>query len=387
MTQLAVAVSGGVDSLCALLRLREQGHDVLALHGLFLPDAASSGPCPVPEGPRLLTAAEALAAPLPPASRQAVEGLQTACGQLGIPLHVADMRAVFDREVVTPFVRAYARGRTPNPCALCNRAIKFGALLDAALSLGADRIATGHYARLLDGPSGPMLAAADDLAKDQSYFLSLVPLERLRRAMFPLAQQDKAASIAQVKEAGLAVPVPQESQEICFIPAGEDAYRAFLERRWQAEGLSLPGSGPVLLEEAGSDGRPVLRPLARHEGLWRYTEGQRRGLGIAHSEPLYVLRKQGEDNTLVVGGRARLGMHGCLTGPVNLLCPPEQWPDTLLARLRHRQRPTPARVELTDDGLRVTLAEPQFPSAPGQVAAIYDEQGRVLAGALVRELF
>ena len=152
----------------------------------------------------------------------------------------------------------------------------------------------------------------------------------------------------------------------------------------RAEGLSLPGSGPVLLEEAGSDGRPVLRPLARHEGLWRYTEGQRRGLGIAHSEPLYVLRKQGEDNTLVVGGRARLGMHGCLTGPVNLLCPPEQWPDTLLARLRHRQRPTPARVELTDDGLRVTLAEPQFPSAPGQVAAIYDEQGRVLAGALVR---
>ena len=386
MTQLAVAVSGGVDSLCALLRLREQGHDVLALHGLFLPDAASSGLRPAPEGPRLLTAAEALAAPLPPASRQAVEGLQTACGQLGIPLHVADMRAVFDREVVTPFVRAYARGRTPNPCALCNRAIKFGALLDAALSLGADRIATGHYARLLDGPAGPVLAAADDLAKDQSYFLSLVPLERLRRAVFPLARQDKAASIAQVKDAGLAVPVPQESQEICFIPAGEDAYRAFLERRWQAEGLSLPGSGPVLLEEADSDGRPVLRPLARHEGLWRYTEGQRRGLGIAHSEPLYVLRKQGEDNTLVVGGRARLGMRGCLTGPANLLCPPEQWPDTLLARLRHRQRPTPARVEITDGGLRITLAEPQFPSAPGQVAAIYDEQGRVLAGALVREV-
>ena len=293
MTQLAVAVSGGVDSLCALLRLREQGHDVLALHGLFLPDAASSGLRPAPEGPRLLTAAEALATPLPPASRQAVEGLQTACGQLGIPLHVADMRAVFDREVVTPFVRAYARGRTPNPCALCNRAIKFGALLDAALSLGADRIATGHYARLLDGPAGPVLAAADDLAKDQSYFLSLVPRERLRRAVFPLARQDQAASIAQVKDAGLAVPVPQESQEICFIPAGEDAYRAFLERRRQAEGLSLPGSGPVLLEEADSDGRPVLRPLARHEGLWRYTEGQRRGLGIAHSEPLYVLRKQG----------------------------------------------------------------------------------------------
>lgn len=395
MTTLAVAVSGGVDSLCALLRLRAQGHDLLALHGLFLPhdapagpgDAASASRPATDAGPRPLSADEALAGPLPPSSRQALEGLRTACRRLDIPLHVADMRAVFDREVVSPFVRAYARGRTPNPCALCNRAIKFGALLDAALHLGADAIATGHYARLQDGPSGPLLAAADDIGKDQSYFLSLVPLERLRRAVFPLARQDKAQSIAQVREAGLAVPVPQESQEICFIPAGEDAYRAFLQRRWQADGIAVPGGGPVLLEEAGADGRPVLRPLARHQGLWRYTEGQRRGLGIAHTEPLYVLRKQGEDNALVVGGKARLGMRGCLTGPVNWLCPPEDWPDTVLARLRHRQRPAPARVEREGDGLRITLAEAQFPSAPGQVAAVYDGDGRVLAGALVRELF
>ena len=205
--------------------------------------------------------------------------------------------------------------------------------------------------------------------------------------MFPLARQDKAASIAQVKDAGLAVPVPQESQEICFIPAGEDAYRAFLERRWQAEGLSLPGSGPVLLEEADSDGRPVLRPLARHEGLWRYTEGQRRGLGIAHSEPLYKAAQAGEDNTLVVGGRARLGMRGCLTGPANLLCPPEQWPDTLLARLRHRQRPTPPGWRSRTTVCASRWRNRNSPAPPGQVAAIYDEQGRVLAGALVRELF
>lgn len=398
MSTLAVAVSGGVDSLCALLRLRDQGHELLALHGLFLPHegnaVAAASPSASPDAaatadgaPRLLSAAEALAAPLPPSSRQALEGLDTACRRLGIPLHVADMRAVFDREVISPFIRAYARGRTPNPCALCNRAIKFGALLDAALHLGADAVATGHYARLQDGPSGPLLAAADDPGKDQSYFLSLVPLQRLRRAVFPLARQDKARSIAQVREAGLTVPIPQESQEICFIPAGEDAYRAFLQRRWQAQGLTPPGSGPVLLEEGDADGRPVLRPLARHNGLWRYTEGQRRGLGIAHTEPLYVLRKQEADNSLVVGGKARLGMRGCLTGPVNWLCPPDDWPPVVLARLRHRQRPTPAQVEHQGDGLRITLAEPQFPSAPGQVAALYDSGGRVLAGALVRELF
>lgn len=232
-----------------------------------------------------------------------------------------------------------------------------------------------------------MLAAADDLAKDQSYFLSLVPLERLRRAVFPLARQDKAGQHRPGEGRGAGSAVPQESQEICFIPAGEDAYRAFLERRWQAEGLSLPGSGPVLLEEADSDGRPVLRPLARHEGLWRYTEGQRPGPGHRPQRALYVLRKQGEDNTLVVGGRARLGMRGCLTGPANLLCPPEQWPDTLLARLRHRQRPTPPGWRSRTAACASRWRNRQFPSAPGQVAAIYDEQGRVLAGALVRELF
>lgn len=428
MTSLAVAVSGGVDSLCALLHLREQGHDLLALHGLFLPENALSAPdqtpAPQPHGsqappaqmpdqpapahlepapghlsaprtavhpasaaPRLLSAAEALDLPLPPASLQALHGLRRACARLDIPLHVADLRARFDQEVVTPFVQAYTRGRTPNPCALCNRRIKFGALLDAALALGAEKIATGHYARLQDGPCGPQLAAAADLAKDQSYFLSLVPPQRLRRALFPLARQDKAQSIAQVRAAGLEVPVPAESQEICFIPAGEDAYRAFLERRWQAEGLTVPEGGPVLLEENDADGRTVLRPLARHHGLWRYTEGQRRGLGIAHSEPLYVLRKQEADNSLVVGGKARLGMRGCLTGPATCHCPPERWPREVLARLRHRQRPAPARVELTDEGLRISMESPQFPSAPGQVAALYDTQGRVLAGALVRELF
>ncbi|MDO5484272.1 MAG: ATP-binding protein, partial [Desulfovibrionaceae bacterium] len=155
--RFAVAVSGGVDSLCALLLLHRAGHDVMALHGIFLPRAESVTPSPLP-------------------------GLERACKSLGIPLHVLDLRERFQREVISPFAQAYAAGRTPNPCALCNRAIKFGALLEAALRLGADRLVTGHYAHLSADGS---LAAAEDQNKDQSYFLSLVPAAALARAHFP----------------------------------------------------------------------------------------------------------------------------------------------------------------------------------------------------------
>ncbi len=398
---VAVAVSGGVDSLCALVMLQQAGHRVLALHGLFLPEAELAPP----------------------------PGLEDACAALGVPLHVADLRQIFQREVLAPFAAAYAAGRTPNPCALCNRAIKFGALLDAAQKLGAHKLATGHYARLVSAPEEegvsktafghtaqkdwdhedtglgnagrvdtahlPLLAAAHDAAKDQSYFLSLVPRARLAQACFPLADQDKTRTREIVAQAGLTVPLPGESQDICFAPAVgasadmasgggsvSEAYRPFLERHWQAASIVPPGPGPVLLLNA--DG--TQREIARHKGLWRYTEGQRKGLGIAHSEPLYVLAKDGLANTLVVGPRALLGITTCLTGPANIALAPDLWPGTLLVRLRHRQRPCPARVQVEGGCLRVWLDEPQFPTAPGQVAAVYDDQGRVLAAGVVEEM-
>ncbi len=342
--RVAVAVSGGVDSLCALLLLRRAGYDLLALHGRFLPTRSA---------PRPGEAAD----PLP--------GLEAACGMLGIPLHTVDLRAVFQREVMDPFARAYAQGRTPNPCALCNRAVKFGALLDAALALGADRLATGHYARLLppgreNAAAPPLLAAARDSAKDQSYFLSLTPPERLQRALFPLADQDKARSMALVAEAGLSVPLPRESQDICFVPDGEAAYQAFLAARWRARGMEAPGAGSVLLAEKAGDQADRLHEIGR--------------------------RKDRAANALIVGPRALLGMTACRTGAANILVPPEDWPEQVLARLRHRQRAVPARASLKGGCLRITLAEPQFPSAPGQVAALYDADGRVLAGGIVERL-
>ena len=365
---VAVAVSGGVDSLCALVMLRNAGYRVLALHGLFLPDGPNTAPA----------------------------GLGEACAALGVPLHVADLRAEFEHEVLAPFAAAYAKGRTPNPCAYCNRAIKFGVLLDTAQKLGADKLATGHYARLVVAPDTdasatplPLLAAATDAAKDQSYFLSLVPRQRLGRALFPLHGQTKEQTRAIVAAAGLAVPLPSESQDICFAPpvaqagmSAAEAYRPFLERRWQTAGTIAPGPGPVLLRDA----QGTQREIARHKGLWRYTEGQRKGLGIAHTEPLFVLAKDSASNTLVVGPRALLGIRTCVTGPANIALPPHLWPDSLLVRLRHRQRPCAARVQIQDDCLHIQLVEPQFPTAPGQVAAVYDGDGRVLAAGVVEEM-
>ncbi|MGE9984449.1 tRNA 2-thiouridine(34) synthase MnmA [Desulfovibrio sp. SGI.169] len=367
--RVAVAVSGGVDSLCALLLLRRAGYELLALHGLFLPERSA----PFPGG---------AADPLP--------GLKVACRAMGIPLHTVDLRSAFQREVMEPFARAYAEGRTPNPCALCNRAVKFGALLDAALALGADRLATGHYARLPprrgDAAAPPLLAAARDSAKDQSYFLSLVPAARLRYALFPLADQNKARSVALVTEAGLRVPLPRESQDICFVPGAEAAYQPFLAAQWRACGMEAPGEGPVLLAQGPDEETGGPREIGRHQGLWRYTEGQRRGLGIAHGEPLYVLRKDRAANALIVGPRALLGMTACVAGEANILVPPRHWPERLWARLRHRQRAVPARARLEGGRLRIVLDEPQFPSAPGQVAALYDADDNVLAGGIVERL-
>jgi tRNA-specific 2-thiouridylase len=359
---VAVAVSGGVDSLCSLLLLRDQGYRLLALHALLLPQASSA-----------------------PAN------LAKACADLDVPLHVLDMRSAFRAHVLSPFAAAYARGETPNPCALCNRSIKWGSLLDAALELGADMLATGHYAGLQKSPlpeAPPLLASAADRSRDQSYFLALVPAERLRRALFPLAELQKHEVRSRVAEAGLPIPLPEESQDICFVQStnrdastGIRAYGSFLEAYWQKEELPQARSGPILLLDA--TGRKCR--IGSHAGLWRYTEGQRKGLGIAHSEALFVLDKDVQNNALIVGPRELLGIDGCCTGPANINLPEAFWPDSLLIRLRHRQQPVPGTVCLHDGCLHITFPAPCFPGAPGQLAAVYDGAGRLLAAGIIEK--
>lgn len=342
---IAVAVSGGTDSFFTLELLRERGESVLAVHGFFLPPTD--------------------------AARAAVRELDARCAAVGVPFHAVDLSREFEREVIAPFAHAYAHGHTPNPCALCNPAMKFGLLFDAARGLGATRIATGHYATLTGTGDAVRLSRGADPAKDQSYFLSLVPRGRLARAVLPLGGWTKDGVRAALDERGLTPPLSSESQEICFVPG--DDYCAFL----QARGTALPGPGPITL----ADGTEV----GRHDGLWRYTLGQRRGIGVAWSEPLYVVAKDMDTNRLVVGPRSALDAPGCTATTVNVLVPPEDWPDTVLAKTRYRQRPARVRAALAHDALRIHFLEPQTMPAPGQIAALYDAHGTVLAGGIITE--
>lgn len=339
---VGVAVSGGGDSLAALMALREAGHTVLALHGRFVAQAGSG----------------------------AIHGLTEACARLDVPLHVLDLRAEFETRVAAPFAAEYLAGRTPNPCARCNAAMKFGLLLDRALELGAEGLATGHYARAgAHAAYGWALARGADPVKDQSYFLCLTPRERLRRALFPLAGARKASVRADLAARGVTPPLSAESQEICFVPG--DDYRAFLAARHPV----LPGPGPAVL--------PGGTPVGRHQGLWRTTVGQRRGLGLAWREPLYVLDKDMAANTLVVAPRRALDVDGFGASEANLLVDPALWPGTVLVQTRYREKAKPARAEVSGGRLIVRFDAPQARPAPGQVAALYDAQGAVLAGAVV----
>ncbi|MDL2210231.1 tRNA-specific 2-thiouridylase [Desulfovibrio sp. OttesenSCG-928-O18] len=353
----AVAVSGGMDSLYALAALRERGEKVLALHARLLPpDLAPTG-------------YEAM-----------LERLGASCAELGAELTVIDCVETFAERVITPFIKAYAAGQTPNPCAHCNAAVKFGLLLDAARSLGASRIATGHYIRLDRTPEGAALYVGEDAAKDQSYFLSLVPADRLACAVTPLAETKKSDIRAYFERTGIAVPAPVESQEICFVP--NDDYRAFVTERAARLGIALPGPGPVTL----ADGTRI----GEHKGLWQYTEGQRKGLGIAWKEPLYVLRKDLAANTLIADGAAHLTGGTVHARNVNFLVPFARWPENVLIRTRFRQKERPATARLEGDTLVLTEKTPSGPYAMGQIATVYAmeypegrERLRVLGGGVI----
>ncbi|MBP3731370.1 MAG: tRNA-specific 2-thiouridylase [Mailhella sp.] len=341
-----VAVSGGSDSLYALLSLREMGYEVSALHALFLPSTPGKGPA------------------------AALAGL---CGELGIPFEAVDLTEEFRRSVIEPFAQAHAQARTPNPCALCNRAMKFGLLLRHALRAGG-LYATGHYASLEDHPVyGPALKTASYAAKDQSYFLALVPVERLRSCLFPLADKTKPETRSWLEERGYPIPLPSESQEICFIP--NDDHCAWLENQRES-GLELPGDGPVVL--AGEN-----RVIGRHRGLWQYTEGQRRGLRIAWKNPLYVVARRREDNTLIVGSKEMLHAETCTVSDLNIMVPEHLWPGEVFLRVRYRHAPVPADIILKEGRMLAHFHKAQEPPAPGQIAAVYDGDGFLLAGGIL----
>jgi tRNA-specific 2-thiouridylase len=342
--RIVVAMSGGVDSTLAAALLAEQGHEV---HGVTL---------------RLAT---------PPAEGGAPDPAEAAAA-LGIPFTSLDLRAEFERLVVAPFCEAYGTGRTPNPCALCNTRVKFGLLLDKARSLGAEALATGHYARIETGPDGAArLVRGADRRKDQSYFLFAVGRGVLASVRFPLGGLTKDAVRSLARARNLAVAERGESQEICFVPGGD--YAAFVARRGTAGGFT---SGPIV-DSSG-------RRLGEHRGLANYTVGQRRGLGFAAGRPLYVVVLDMAANTLVVGPDEELWRRELVAAGVNWLVdePPAEF--RAAVRIRSRHEPAPATIAPEGGGdWRVLFDEPQRAITPGQAAVFYDND-IVLGGGWIR---
>jgi tRNA-uridine 2-sulfurtransferase len=336
--RVAVAMSGGVDSAVALLRAGP--HAIGVTMRLWLDPAG-------PDSERACC------------SPSAVVAARETCHRLGLPHVTLDLREEFVRAVVTPFVRGYARGETPNPCIRCNGGFRFAELLAFARRAGASLLATGHYARIVERDGRLLLARAVDETKDQSYMLARLDPRLLERIWFPLGDQTKAETRAEATAAGLAAAGRAESQEACFL-AGDD-YRAFLSR----QGLSR-SAGPIV-DEGGAQ-------VGSHDGFWRYTPGQRRGLGISAAEPLYAVATNARTNTVVVGpkaslARTRVAAKGRLHLPVG----------RVTAKLRYRSPAVAATVEETATGFRLILDEPAFGVARGQAAVLYD--GDVVVGS------
>jgi tRNA-specific 2-thiouridylase len=350
MSKLAVAMSGGVDSAVAALLLRDGGHEVAGVTmclGVTPAEGGRAKCC----GPR------------------EIEDAQKVCRALGIRHYVVDFAADLEEQVIRPFVAEYLRGRTPNPCVACNRAIKFGSLLKKALAWGFDGLATGHYARIESADGGYLLKTPKDKRKDQTYFLHAIPRTSLAKILFPLAgyTKDEVRGIAQ--QAGLPVFDKPESQDICFIPL--EGHGAFLRSR--GAGIE-PGD---IVDRGG-------RILGQHRGIACYTIGQRGGLGVSSPAPLYVLAIDAPHNRLVVGGKTDLRAEGLISDQVNRLV--DSFPEEARAKIRYAHRAARCRISEEDGRLTVRFAEPQEAAAPGQSVVLYDGE-TVLGGGIIREVF
>ncbi len=339
--RIAVAMSGGVDSAVALLRA---GPDAIGVTLRLWLD---------PQGP---DAERACCSP------EAVLAARATCHRRGIPHVTLDLREEFRAAVVEPFVRGYAAGETPNPCIRCNGSFRFAELLSFAERGGAERLATGHYARIVERDGRLLLARAADERKDQSYMLARLDPRFLDRLWFPLGEQGKEETRAEAAAAGLEAAGRAESQEACFLAGGD--YRDFLERH----GLAA-ADGPVV-DEHGTE-------LGRHAGYWRFTPGQRKGLGVAAGQPLYALRSEPGTNAVVVGPRAALAISE-LTVRGRLYLDVER----AEAKLRYRSPAVGADVTKADGGFRLTLDRPAHGVAPGQTAVLYDDGAVVGAGTI-----
>ncbi|MCK4660169.1 MAG: tRNA 2-thiouridine(34) synthase MnmA [Phycisphaerae bacterium] len=354
--KVLVAMSGGVDSSVAAALLVEQGYEVIGLYmrvGVEAPVKDDS--CSTGEGERI---------------RQGCCGTADAddarliAGRLSIPFYALDFKDDFER-IIDYFTAEYSRGRTPNPCVMCNERIKFGKLPDYANAIGADYVATGHYARVGQRGGQPVLMKAVDDGKDQSYVLFGIDRAVLPRVRFPLGEMTKEQVRQAALDRGLPVHDKPGSVEICFVP---DQDYARLVRRRRPESF-VPGD---VVDTEGN-------LLGRHNGLPRYTIGQRRGLGIATGRPVYVIRLDVETNTVVLGERQALLQKSLIAEKVKLLVDAPHKPFRVQAKIRYLHKAAPATATFLDHArVQVEFDEPQPAITPGQACVLYD--GDVVVG-------
>jgi tRNA-specific 2-thiouridylase len=356
-TTIAVAMSGGVDSSTVAAILAHSGGTVVGLTLQLWDQSRLAGKHGIPDAPKAGRCC----------SLDDVYDARHVAEHLGIPYYVVNQQERFERDVVRPFVSEYLAGRTPIPCSLCNNHLKFDQLLNTARSIGADRIATGHYAVNEYDPLRArwILKRPADLAKDQTYFLFGLTQEQLSRTLFPLGHMTKPEVREVARQHGLKLAEKPDSQEICFIPGGD--YKQFLTAYLEEQGEPLPDTAGELVASSGE-------VLGRHEGISNFTVGQRKGLGVASPSPLYVLNIDPASHRVTVGADAELATRTLRAQRLNWIGISElAGPMRVRAKIRHRHEPAWATLEPADpDEVIATFDEPQRAVTPGQSAVFYD---------------
>ena len=361
--RVVAAMSGGVDSTVTAALLARAGYDVIGLtlqlydHGAAI---QKKGAC---------------------CAGQDIHDARSAADAIGIPHYVLDYESRFKEQVIEAFADAYLRGETPVPCIRCNQTVKFRDLLDVARDLGAEAMATGHYVRREMGPAGPQLRRAADPARDQSYFLFATTAEQLDYLRFPLGSLPKSEVRRAAAELGLAIAEKPDSQDICFVPEGR--YTTVIDR------LRPHGAEPGDIVHL--DGRV----LGRHEGVTRYTIGQRRGLHVAVGDPLFVVKIDADSRRVIVGPREALLTAGCVLNEINWLgdqATVEAAAEAglpVLARVRSTAEPLGAHLALREGAVAVVFDDPEHGVSPGQACVLYDPAlpERVLGGGFIEKTF